>query len=100
MGARSLHIVLLALVASGECLHFAPSRSVALPSRTSHSSRGVALRRFARDATARARSLVIMRDMEPPPDDRFVAYFALVAIGGYCGIIAYAFIQYKLEGAI
>jgi hypothetical protein len=41
-----------------------------------------------------------MRDMEPPPDDRFVAYFALVAIGGYCGIIAYAFIQYKLEGAI
>ncbi|KAG8461200.1 hypothetical protein KFE25_002389 [Diacronema lutheri] len=33
-------------------------------------------------------------------DDRFVAYFALVAIGGYTAILAYEFIRLKLSGEI
>jgi hypothetical protein len=35
-----------------------------------------------------------------PDDDRFVAYFAIVAISGYCAIIAYQLLLYKLDGSI
>lgn len=48
----------------------------------------------------RCRTPERVRMAEGQDDDRFVAYFALVAIGGYTAILAYEFIRLKLGGEI